>query len=123
MASIFTFPADVLSGATEEDENFLNLNISRQIENEADYVGIYLSAAAGYDPEGALSLKEVEAHVYHDYITGSGDEDASYWFDSPPYWLQDHPPEGERYTQLRKAVEQIKLKQQEGLPVLPEFLD
>ncbi len=123
MASVFTLPADVLSGASERETNLMFEEMSRRLEDEADYVGIYLSAAAGYDPEGVLSLQEIMAHAYHNYITGSGDEDASFWLDSPPYWLSDHPPAGERYTQLRKAVEQIKLKQQEGLPVLPEFLD
>jgi len=122
MTAIFTFPADILSGAAAEDETLLDLHFAREIEDEADYVGIYLSAAAGYDPDGALSLHQVIAHIDHDYITGSGDEDQTNWF-TQPFWLSDHPPTGARYTQLRKAVEEIKLKQQEGLPVMPEFLD
>jgi len=43
-------------------------------------------------------------------------------FSTSVFWA-DHPLTGERYIQLRKTVKQIKRKQQQGLPVLPEFLD
>ena len=120
------YPVTVLEGSDDDVANNLTVQgFSRNVEDEADYIGVYLAAAAGYDPEGALSAAEILADIQHTYITGNGDEDPSdTWVQHSPKTAEaNHPPGGERYTQLKKAVDQIKQKQAQGLPLLPEFLD
>lgn len=89
---------------------------SRQYEYEADYVGAYLSALAGYDPEGAISLVKIMAARNPDYISGSDQ-----WEDVGQIWIT-HPEYAGRYGQMRRAVDEIKQKQAQGLKPLPEFL-
>ncbi len=106
-------------GQYSEDDGISNLTMkgfSRQHEYEADYVGVYLSALAGYDPEGAISLPRIFATYDPDYIS-----DSDQWSDKSTLF-HTHPEHAHRLSQFRKAIDQIKLKQQSGLPVLPEFL-
>ena len=106
-------------GVYPEDDiatTLANSGFSRQHEAEADYVGAYLTAMAGYDPEGALNLVKMMAARNPDYISGSDQ-----WDDTSEIW-QSHPEYANRYGQMRRAVEQIKEKQNQGLKPLPDFL-
>lgn len=114
LGRIFTIPD---SPAGDVGGELLDNSFSRSFEDEADYVGIYLAAAAGYDPNGALSVMQVLARLAPEYIRDGGidGEESVLW--------STHPVTSERYTQLRKAIDQIKLKQSSGLPVMPDVLE
>jgi len=76
---------------------------ARQFESEADYVGLYYSARAGYAIDAApqfwrkLALISVKS------------------LDVP----KTHPITPERYVRLRAAIEEVKAKQYTGDPLLP----
>lgn len=93
----------------------------RDFELEADYLGAYLVALAGYDPEAALSEMQIGAMYNPDNISRTDQ-----WTDFVEDYVfevrRTHPEDGERYTQVRKAVEHIKDMQSRGLKPLPDFL-
>ena len=66
---------------------------SREAENEADRLGIELSARAGYDPNAAVSLWQKMAKA--------GGESA------PPQFLSTHPSSEARVANLQKLVPQM----------------
>lgn len=96
-------------------------DFGRDFELEADYLGAYLVALAGYDPEAALSEMQIAAMYNPDNISRSDQ-----WTDFVEDYVfearRTHPEDGERYTQVRKAVEHIKDMQARGLKPLPDFL-
>ncbi len=65
------------------------LPFSRLHESEADEYGLYLAAAAGYDPNAAVGLWERMA------AQGGA---------RPPEFLSTHPSEGTRIERLKKAM-------------------
>ncbi len=65
------------------------LPFSRKHEAEADEIGIYLAADAGYDPRAALGLWQRMARL-------GGDR--------PPEWLSTHPSEASRIENLQKRM-------------------
>lgn len=65
------------------------LPFSRADESEADEIGLYLSANAGYDPNAAIGLWERMA------ANGGG---------APPEWLSTHPSEATRIEQLKEIM-------------------
>jgi predicted Zn-dependent protease len=66
------------------------LPYSRAHESEADYIGILLAAAAGYDPRESIGLWRRMAQV-------SGGQ-------SLPAFLETHPGHGARITQLEERM-------------------
>lgn len=68
----------------------LQLPHSRRNESEADEIGLYYMARAGYDPRVAPRFWEkMEAHA------GGG---------APPEWLSTHPSHGRRVEDLNRAM-------------------
>ncbi len=65
------------------------LPFSRMHESEADELGLYLAAAAGYDPRASIGLWE--------RMGASGG-------DRPPEFLSTHPSEGTRIEKLQAAM-------------------
>lgn len=82
------------------------LSYSSQFEAEADYVGMYIAANAGYD--------------YHHV--------ASFWrrmsFENPDaiYVSQTHPSHAERFVALNKTAAEIDEKRARRLPLLPDMI-
>jgi len=80
---------------------------SKEFEADADYMGLYFTARAGYQIQVAPSLWRRMA-VEHP----GGIKDTS--------WLATHPSTPERAVSLRRTIEEIERKKAKGLPLLPE---
>jgi len=76
---------------------------ARQFESEADYVGLYYSARAGYPIENAKEFWRKLARISVKSI------------DKP----STHPIAAQRYVGIDEAVAEIKAKQKAGLPLAP----
>jgi hypothetical protein len=110
--------ANIGGGGVDDTVDVLTQrSFSRAHEYEADYVGVYISAMAGYQPEGALSLGQMLS-----MLDPSGNRSFDEWDDDGEWLLATHPDHAPRYTQLRRAVEQVKQRQAAGLPVMPDFV-
>jgi len=77
---------------TVGDLAFMRPN-SREMEQEADRVGIELAARAGYDPEAAIRLWEKMGRT----VGGR-----------PPEWLSTHPANETRIADLRLYAERVR---------------
>lgn len=66
---------------------------SREMEQEADRIGIELAARAGYDPQATISLWEKMSRV------GGG---------QPPQWLSTHPSHQSRIADLRVYAQRVQ---------------
>ena len=79
---------------------------SKDMEREADYVGLYILALSGYDyKEGPDVFRKLgSSHPNSIEIK----------------WASSHPSTPERYVALEKAVAEIDRKKAEGLGLLPE---
>ncbi|HLT03587.1 MAG TPA: M48 family metallopeptidase [Pseudomonas sp.] len=73
-------------------EYLMNLPNSRGNENEADLIGLELSARAGYDPNAAISLWEKMARA------GGG---------APPEFMSTHPSSDSRMSNLRATIPKV----------------
>lgn len=80
-------------------------NFTRQFESEADYVGLYYMARAGYDVSMAPEFWRKLAKVSIKSL------------DKP----SSHPITPERFVRLNAAVQEIKDKQARGEPLLPNM--
>jgi hypothetical protein len=79
---------------------------SMEMEREADYVGVYILAAAGYDIKEAPNVfRRLGAHDPQS-IEGK--------------YAVSHPSTPERYVNMEKTVEEIEHKQAQGMPLVPE---
>jgi hypothetical protein len=76
------------------------------VENEADYVGLYMMARAGYDVD--------QAQVFLRRLV------AAYPNAEPAGWANTHPSDAERAVAVRLAAEEIKCKQALGALLVPE---
>lgn len=78
---------------------------SESFEDEADYVGLYVMARAGYDvrqaPQFWRRMSIEEPNGVYNSIT--------------------HPSNAERFVALQKGVEEIEFKRTHGKPLLPEM--
>jgi predicted Zn-dependent protease len=70
----------------------MTLPNSRENENEADLIGLELSARAGYNPEAAVSLWQKMARVSEG---------------APPEFMSTHPASGSRITALQGAIPKV----------------
>ena len=73
-------------------EYLMTLPNSRGNENEADLIGLELSARAGYDPNAAISLWEKMAQA------GGG---------APPEFMSTHPSSNTRMSNLRATIPKV----------------
>jgi len=81
------------------------LSYSAEFEQEADYVGLYIMARAGYDIKKAPNLwRRMSAqNPKAIYVTST------------------HPSNATRFVALQKAVYEIKYKREHKSPVLPDL--
>jgi len=79
---------------------------SKDFEADADYMGLYFTARAGYDIQIAPSLWRRMAVEHPGSIKGT--------------WLATHPSTPERAVTLKEIIEEIEKKRAEGLALLPE---
>lgn len=83
------------------------LRYSKDFEEEADYVGLYILARAGYKIEDAPGFWRSMSLAEPDGIYGSS--------------VGTHPSNATRFIAMNKAIEEIRAKQQAGLPITPNF--
>jgi len=82
------------------------LTYSQSFESEADYVGLYLVARAGYDyTKSPNAWRKMGINAPNSIKAGL---------------LSTHPGTSERYIALDAAVLEIQSKQTYGLPILPD---
>ena len=79
---------------------------SVDFEQEADYIGLYFLARAGYELDGAPDFWRLMA-AEHPYAIDHS---------------RTHPTTPERFLAMEQAIEEIKAKRQAGEPLLPEVL-
>lgn len=80
------------TGAFQLGGDLLGLKFSRDDENEADVVGLDLTARAGYDPRAGISLwKKMEA-------ASKG---------NPPQWLSSHPAGKNRIREIETQLPRV----------------
>ncbi|MEK6747116.1 MAG: M48 family metallopeptidase [Pseudomonadota bacterium] len=81
------------------------LSYSVDFEKEADYIGIYVLARAGYDVKAApnlwrkMSIEDPEG-IYNSVT---------------------HPSHAERFVALQKAIYEINYKRKHNIPLIPDF--
>lgn len=75
-----------------------------EFEKEADYVGAYYAARAGYEVAGAERLWRAMAQEDPKSLVYAG----------------VHPTSPERFVQMEKTTEEIAAKRRRGLPLVPE---
>lgn len=77
---------------------------SQDFEAEADYVGVYHAARAGYDVRNAMKfwrrMAAENPHAIH--LEGT-----------------THPSTAKRFLAMEKAIEEVEEKQKNGLPLVP----
>ena len=77
---------------------------SQEFEAEADYVGVYHAARAGYDVRNAMKfwrrMAAENPHAIH--LEGT-----------------THPSTAKRFLAMEKAIEEVEEKQKKGLPLIP----
>jgi hypothetical protein len=78
---------------------------SQDFETEADYIGLYMIARAGYNLERAVDFERRLAAIHPDAIHLAG---------------STHPSSAKRFISMTKTIAQIKDKRARGLPLLPE---
>ena len=78
---------------------------SQEFESEADYVGVYHAARAGFDVSNAATMWRRMGTKNPRSISLLG---------------TTHPSTAKRYLAIEKAVQEIELKRQAGLPLVPE---
>ena len=78
---------------------------SQGYEAEADYVGLYMLARAGYDIDRAIGIERRFAASYPEIIHLAG---------------STHPSSALRFLSMKKTVTEIRAKQAAGRALLPE---
>lgn len=84
-----------------------SMSYSQGFENEADYVGIYVMALAGYD------ISNVH-NIWRKMTIQTGTGTKSSFFSS-------HPSNPERYIRMKRAIEEVQAKQKAGKALVPNF--
>lgn len=78
---------------------------SVEFEREADYVGAYYAARAGYDISGAANIWRALALEAPDSLRAA----------------KDHPATPVRFVQMQKTIAEIADKKRRGLPLEPDL--
>jgi predicted Zn-dependent protease len=81
------------------------LSYSPSFEQEADYIGLYILARAGYPIEEAPEFWRSMSRMNPDGI----------------YNRTTHPTTPERYVLISRTIEEIRMKQQQGQRLLPNI--
>jgi len=81
------------------------LSYSPEFEHEADYIGLYILARAGYRIDDAPMFWRVMSQANPDSI----------------YIQSTHPTNPSRTLQMEKTVSEIRAKQRAGLPLIPNI--
>ncbi|MDX2145657.1 MAG: M48 family metalloprotease [Rhodospirillaceae bacterium] len=97
----------VESNATRLAMQTQNSMFSAPLEREADYVGMYIMAAAGYDHEAAPDAIRRISSLDFDQIEFQ--------------WGSTHPATGERAAAAVATAEEIGRKLAAGQPLIPEW--
>lgn len=84
-----------------------SVSYSQGFENEADYVGIYLMALAGYDVTNVHN-------IWRKMTIQTGTGTNSSFFGS-------HPSNPERFVRMKRAIEEVQAKQQAGQKLVPNY--
>lgn len=105
IASLFDFFDSVWSAAPKDSER-PRTPISQVYEAEADYVGLYLIARAGFTPSAAQ-------RVYRRFAVSTPSSIA-------PRLDSSHPASSSRVVLLGEAAREIEAKRAAGLPLIPE---
>lgn len=74
-------------------------------EQEADYIGLYIMARAGYDIRQIPYLWRRMSIEFPDQI----------------YFSETHPGNAERFVALQKTIDEIEYKRKRKIPLLPEL--
>ena len=82
---------------------------SQPFEAEADYLGIYFAARAGYDMSKVADFWRRLGIEYPEAIHANE--------------ISSHPSTVERFIRIEKAREEIEEKQIKALPLIPEILE
>lgn len=86
--------------------SIFNRRYTRPFESEADYVGLYYMVRAGYTPEGVEDFWRRLALVNPKSVARA----------------KTHPTYPDRYLSIAATRAEIKEKQANGTPILPNFL-
>ena len=92
-------------GITESGGNFGTLAYSTEFEREADYVGLYIAARAGYDTHKAVNYWRRLSVQEPDSENGG----------------LTHPSNPERFVAMQKTISEIEYKRKHHLPLLPDM--
>ena len=87
--------------------SFGGTRYTRPFESEADYVGLYYMARAGYSPQGVEKFWQRLASIAPKSI----------------HRAKTHPTYPERYLRLKSAQDEIAAKQSAGQPLFPNFIN
>ena len=80
---------------------------SKEFEADADYMGLYMAARAGYDIEGAPNFWRRMAVEHPGGIREN--------------YMATHPSTPARAAALQETIEEIEEKQRDGRPLTPEY--
>ncbi len=107
----FDIAIAVLTGVNTQGlfSNIGALAYSKGFEAEADYVGMYMLALSDSDIEEAPRFWRRMAVANPESIPSNSN------------YLATHPTSPERFIALELTVEEIRLKQEQGLPLEPEM--
>lgn len=92
-------------GGTGLAGDALSAPFSQQFEAEADYLGLYMTAASGYDIDGAeRTWREFWIHT-----TGT-----------KTGFTDTHPGSAKRFVAMRRTIAEIVAKKKKGAPLVPD---
>lgn len=92
-------------GGTGYAGGALSAPFSQQFEAEADYLGLYMTAASGYDIDGAeRTWREFWMHT-----TGT-----------KTGFTDTHPGSAKRFVAMRRTIAEILAKKKNGAPLVPD---
>lgn len=80
---------------------------SKKFEQEADYVGLYIMARAGIEIQESANFWRRFAAEIPKGVRRS--------------FLSSHPTSPERFLAMEQTIEEIQLKRQAGLPIVPDM--
>ncbi|HSX20281.1 MAG TPA: M48 family metalloprotease [Gammaproteobacteria bacterium] len=84
-----------------------SMSYSQAFENEADYVGVYMMAIAGYDVSNVHNIWRKMTVQTQSGVQAS--------------FFSSHPSNAERYIRLKRAGAEVLAKKQAGKQLIPNF--